>query len=89
VTYGGGEGHVAVLRRVRAPGAAIGLPVVDRHEWTLGRDPGGDYGHHVIFEATGADVAGATVEWAADGVSLSYRSGHRLFVPAAAFTGGR
>ena len=94
VVYADDSTHVAVLKRVRAPMAALPLPnldtsALDHYEVVMGRDPSGGYGHHVRIEATGADPADLTVEWTADGAWLVYQSGHRLFVPAKYFTGGR
>ncbi len=94
VGYADDSTHVAVLKRVRAPIAVPQLPNVDasaldHYEVVMGRDPSGGYGHHIRIEATGADPADLTVEWTADGAWLVYRSGHRLFVPAKYFIGGR
>jgi hypothetical protein len=94
VEYADGSTHVAVLHRVRAPIAALRLspdtsPALDHYEVVLGRDRSGGYGHQVRLDATGLDPAELTVEWTADGAWLDYPSGHRLFVPADSFTGGR
>jgi hypothetical protein len=94
VQYADDSAHVAVLKHVRAPIAAlqfsnVGNPAVDHYEVVLGRDPGGGYGHHIRIAATGADPADLTVDWTTDGAWLVYRSGHRLFVPARFFIGGR
>ncbi|WP_416901806.1 hypothetical protein [Micromonospora echinospora] len=94
VVYADGSRHFAVLTHVRAPIAAIRLlgeasSAVDHYAVVLGRDPGGSYGHRVRLDATGMDPADLTVEWTSDGVWLSYPSGHRVFVPATRFTGGR
>jgi hypothetical protein len=94
VTYSDDSVHVAVVKHVRAPIAALRLSDDDASDLShytvvLGRDPSGGYGHHVRLDASGADPSGLTVEWTADGAWLTYRSGHRLFVPAASFTGGR
>src|SRR5690242_15178248 len=51
VSYGGEPAHVAVLKHVHAP---LGT---DHWVLVLGRDPGGDYGHHVRLDATGVDPA--------------------------------
>ena len=75
--------HVAVLVRTHAP---VG---VDRHAVVLGKDPSGRYGHHVRLEATDVDPTDLSVEWVADGAWLVYGSGHRVFVPATFFLGGR
>ncbi|MFB9544785.1 hypothetical protein [Micromonospora sagamiensis] len=94
IGYADGSAHFAVLTHVRAPIAAIrlsegGSSAVDHHAVVLGRDRSGGYGHRVRFDATGMDPADLTVEWTAEGVWLSYGSGHRVFVPANQFTGGR
>lgn len=94
VAYADGSPHVAVLRHIHAPIAAVrlsgdGFSVQNHYEVVLGRDPGGDYGHRVRLDATGMDPAELTVEWAPDGAWLDYRSGHRVFVPASSFIGGR
>lgn len=94
VVYPDGGRHVAVLRHVRAPITALrstgsGPSPVDHYEVVLGRDPSGDHGHRIRFDATGMDPDDLTVEWTADGATLAYRSGHRIFVPATFFTGGR
>ncbi|XTZ15178.1 hypothetical protein ACQSSU_27670 [Micromonospora echinospora] len=94
VVYADGSAHFAVLTHVRAPIAAIRLSqdassAVNHYAVVLGRDPGGSYGHRVRLDATGMDPTELTVEWTADGVWLSYPSGHRVFVPATHFTGGR
>jgi hypothetical protein len=80
--------HVAVLRHVRSPMAAVGLGA-DHYEVVLGRDPSGGYGHRVRVEATGADASQFTVEWTTEGAWLAYPTGHRLFVPARSFLHGR
>ncbi len=93
LTYADGSSHIAVLKRVRAPVAALGLsaavPAADHYQIVLSRDPGGHYGHRVRLDATGVDPNGLTVEWTTDGAWLTYPSGHRLFVPAKSFIGGR
>lgn len=94
VVYADDSAHVAVLKRVRAPIAALRLPNVDTsaldyYKIVLGRDPSGGYGHHIRIEATGADPRDLSVEWTADGAWLVHQSGHRLFVPAKYFIGGR
>jgi hypothetical protein len=94
VEYSDDSTHVAVLKRVRAPIAALQLSpdntsALSHYEVVLGRDPSGGYGHHVRIDATDMDPAELTVEWTADGAWLDYRSGHRIFVPATYFIGGR
>ncbi|MGA3488092.1 hypothetical protein ACK8GG_08770 [Micromonosporaceae bacterium DT55] len=94
VTYADGGTHYVVLQRVRAPIAALGLggdgtSALDHYEIVIGRDPGAGYGHPIRIEAGGADPTQLTVLWTSDGVWLDYPTGHRLFVPAKSFTGGR
>ena len=95
VKYSDGSTHAAVLKRVRAPIAALGLTdtiafAANHYEIYLGRDPGGDYGHHLRLDATGMDPSDMTVEWTAEGAWLTFPStGHRIFVPADSFVGGR
>ncbi|WP_051570845.1 hypothetical protein [Cryptosporangium arvum] len=94
-TYGDGRQHVAVVRHVHAPISALRLSgdrdtAADHYEIVLGSDPGGDYGHHVRFDAgTAEGVDGATITWSGDGASIRYPSGHSVDVPARMFTGGR
>lgn len=94
VTYTDGGTHHVVLQRVRAPITALGLgrngtSALDHYEIVIGRDPSGGYGHLVRIEATGADPEQLSVQWTSEGVWLDYPTGHRLFVPAKSFTGGR
>ena len=95
VTYADGSTHTAVLKRVRAPIAALGLTdtigfAPNHYEIYLGRDPGGDYGHHLRLDATGMDPSDMTVEWTPEGAWLTFPpTGHRAFVPADSFVGGR
>lgn len=56
----------------------------------VGRDPGMGYGHPVYFEILGnRDPALESARWSPEGVTVRLDSGHEIFVPAAAFTGGR
>ena len=95
VTYSDGSTHTAVLKRVKAPIAALGLTeaigfVPDHYEVYLGRDPGGEYGHHLRLDAGGMDPSDMTVEWTVEGAWLTFSpTGHRTFVPADSFVGGR
>ena len=95
VTYRDGRQHVAVLRHVRAPIAALRLSRdsavdADHYDLVLGSDPGGNYGHHVRLDAgTGDGVDGLAVRWTETGATLTYGSGHVLTVPARLFVGGR
>jgi hypothetical protein len=83
VRYGDDAAHVAVLKHVHAP---LGT---DHWVVVLGRDPGGDYGHHVRLDATGVDASSVDVQWEGDAAVLAYGSGHRVSVPSRFFTGGR
>jgi hypothetical protein len=92
--YKDGSIHTAVLKHVRAPISALrpwadGDSDLDHYEVYLGRDPSGGYGHHVRLGATDLDPTRLTVEWTSDGAWLDFASGHRVFVPAASFVGGR
>ncbi|WP_218617691.1 hypothetical protein [Cryptosporangium aurantiacum] len=95
VVYADGHSHVAVLRHVRAPIAALRLAddasvAEDHYVLVLGSDPAGAYGHMVRLDAgTATDAERLTVVWTPEGAEITYGSGHRLFVPAALFTGGR
>ncbi|MET8797828.1 hypothetical protein ABZV91_15495 [Nocardia sp. NPDC004568] len=56
----------------------------------VGRDPGMGYGHPVYFEILGnRDPELASARWSPAGVAIRLDSGHEVFVPADAFTGGR
>ncbi|RKR87014.1 hypothetical protein BDK92_1286 [Micromonospora pisi] len=95
VRYADGDNsHVAVLVHVRAPIAALqlsagGTSSLDHYEVVLGSDPSGGYGHLVRVDATGMDPGRLTVVWTVEGAWLNYQHGHRLFVPAKSFVGGR
>lgn len=91
VTYPDGrEHHLAVLRRGTSLGAVIPLDFLQpQYVLYTGSDPGYSYGHFVDVTVTGGSFDGATTEWMADGVRLTLTSGHEVFVPADAFTGGR
>jgi len=94
VVYSDHSPHTVVLQHVRAPIAVLRLSDdstsgLDHYEVYLGRDPSGGYGHHVRLDATDMDPTRLTVEWTTEGVSLNFESGHRVFVPAASFVGGR
>lgn len=47
-----------------------------------------DYGHFIELDITGGHTVRKTV-WSADGIEVEFESGHRLFIPKAAFIGGR
>jgi hypothetical protein len=94
VVYSDDSLHTVVLQHVHAPIAVLRLSDdstsgLDHYEVYLGRDPSGGYGHHVRLDATDMDPTRLTVEWATEGVSLNFGSGHRVFVPATSFVGGR
>lgn len=95
VSYSDGRDHVAVLRHVRAPVSALrssgaSTAAEDHYDLVLGSDTSGSYGHYVRLDAgTGDGVGNLDVEWTTEGATIRYGSGHRLFVPATLFTGGR
>jgi hypothetical protein len=69
---------------------------VMRHFYVfVGRGQEISYGHYISytpqFGATDKAeyLSGVTVEWTSDGVTLLEPGGHRLFIPADQFTGGR
>lgn len=56
----------------------------------VGRYPDMGYGHPVYFEILGnRDPALESARWSPAGVTVRLDSGHELFIPADAFTGGR
>jgi hypothetical protein len=65
----------------------------------VGRGAGnGSYGHYMRYSfhpsgddyrALGRHLHKCTVTWAPEGVTLSEPDGHRLFIPAASYLGGR
>ncbi|MEV3963963.1 hypothetical protein AB0M34_24250 [Nocardia sp. NPDC050193] len=56
----------------------------------VGRYPDMGYGHPVYFEILGnRDPALESARWSPEGVIVRLDSGHEIFVPAGAFTGGR
>lgn len=56
----------------------------------VGRYPDSGYGHPVYFEILGdRDPALGSARWSPEGVTVRLDSGHEIFVPAAAFLGGR
>jgi hypothetical protein len=72
------------------------LPWTRTHEVFIGRGraaPG--YGHGVCFSFFPNDqdmnsfIRESTVEWTPAGVTLTQASGHHIFIPKAAFIGGR
>lgn len=81
-------------------GATYHAGLIRRESWLLhrrlpdtvlvGRDPGLGYGHPVTFEILGnRDPRLGAVDWRSDGVAFRFDSGHEIFLPAAAFIGGR
>lgn len=88
VSYSEDGEHTVTVFHTYTWGSVVGLGY-DRYETTLGRDPGGGYGHGVRVEFTGASTRPRRVHWTDRGVTLYYAHGHRVFVPAGAFTGGR
>ncbi|WP_416563847.1 hypothetical protein [Nocardia testacea] len=85
VAYDGATYHAGLLRREswllhrRLPDVIV-----------VGRDPGMGYGHPVSFEILGnRDPGLVSARWSPEGVSIRLDSGHEIFVPADAFTGGR
>ncbi|MGW0181342.1 hypothetical protein [Nocardia sp. NPDC003345] len=81
-------------------GATYHAGLVRQQSWLLhrrlpdivlvGRDPGLGYGHPVSFEILGnPDPRLESVDWRPEGVAVRFDSGHEIFLPAAAFTGGR
>lgn len=71
------------------------LARVRHHFVFVGRGTEVSYGHYTDYsphkgvELMADYVRGLAVEWTAEGVTLSEPSGHRLFIPAEGFTGGR
>ncbi|WP_327149374.1 hypothetical protein [Nocardia sp. NBC_01329] len=85
VEYDGSTYHAGLLHREswllrrRLPDAIM-----------VGRYPDMGYGHPVYFEITGTgDPALDSARWGPEGVWAHLDSGHEIFVPASAFTGGR
>lgn len=85
IEYDGSTYHAGLLRREswllhrRLPDAIM-----------VGRYPDMGYGHPVYFEITGTrDPVLQSARWSGAGVAIRLESGHEIFVPASAFTGGR
>lgn len=85
VEYDGSTYHAGLLRREswllhrRLPDMIM-----------VGRYPEMEYGHPVYFEITGTrDPVLESARWSPAGVWAHLDSGHEIFVPANAFTGGR
>lgn len=71
------------------------LSRVRHHFVFIGRGTEVSYGHYTDYsphhgvELMADYVRGLATDWAAEGVTLTEPSGHRLFIPAESFTGGR
>ncbi|WP_051301132.1 hypothetical protein [Actinomadura rifamycini] len=66
-------------------------PLFGRHkayELYTGRDPGLSYGHYVRVDFGGRPEI-ESARWDETGVQVTFASGHRVFVPARGFVGGR
>lgn len=85
---------------VEYDGAAYHAGLLRQESWLLhrrlpdvimvGRYPDMGYGHPVYFEILGnRDPALESVRWSPEGVTVRLDSGHEMFAPAEAFTGGR
>lgn len=88
VTYSDQSKHHATTVRKSTLLSFLGVSD-ERISVVLGRDPGGGYGHEVVVDATSSSAQPSAVEWTEAGATLTYPSGHRVFVPAAKFIGGR
>lgn len=88
VSYSDGATHYATVVRRTSLAAVAGLADPEILV-VLGRDPSGNYGHPVRLETGFGQGIPSDVRWATDGVTIGYSSGHRVFVPAASFQGGR
>ncbi len=77
---------MAALWHVTGVGTPVGFGP-DHYEVLLGTST--EYGHIVQFEASDFDPEDLHVTWVTAGATLGYGSGHRVFVPAEEFLGGR
>ncbi|OLT35727.1 hypothetical protein BJF79_32080 [Actinomadura sp. CNU-125] len=59
------------------------------YELYTGRDPGLGYGHFVRVEFGGEPPEIESVHWDETGIQVTFASGHRVFVPARHYVGGR
>jgi hypothetical protein len=85
VEYDGATYHAGLLRR---ESWLLHRRLPD--EIKVGRYPHMGYGHPVYFEILGhRDPVLESARWSPEGVTVRLDSGHEIFVPAAAFTGGR
>lgn len=94
VTYDDGSYCISVIER---EADLSGWPLyVDRH-YAIVVTQGNqlDYGHMVDYSFTnnGSDISAyinqSQSEWTPEGVTFVEQDGHRLFLPASVFTGGR
>lgn len=58
------------------------------YELYTGRDPSRSYGHHVRIDFGGRPEI-ESARWDETGVQVTFASGHRVFVPARHYVGGR
>ncbi|MET8862015.1 hypothetical protein ABZW11_03570 [Nonomuraea sp. NPDC004580] len=83
VAYDDDSSHVIALIRDHSL-------VEDSYRLYAGRDPSLRYGHFVDVDLPGiADTPVQSTQWTPEGVRVRFGTGHELFVPATAFTGGR
>ncbi|GAA3683870.1 hypothetical protein GCM10022224_055580 [Nonomuraea antimicrobica] len=62
----------------------------DTYRLYAGRDPSLQYGHFIdVGFAGAADQPVISTQWTREGVRVRFGTGHELFIPAAAFVGGR
>ncbi|MFD0904299.1 hypothetical protein [Actinomadura sediminis] len=59
------------------------------YELYTGRDPSLSYGHRVRVGSGGGPPEIASAHWDEKGVLVTFASGHRVFVPARHYVGGR
>ncbi|MFV2176079.1 hypothetical protein ACFHW2_18835 [Actinomadura sp. LOL_016] len=59
------------------------------YELYTGRDPKPGYGHYVRLEFGGEPPEIESVHWDGTGIQVAFASGHRVFVPARHYLGGR
>ncbi len=79
--------HLKIVRR--SPTWSFQMPTYEVH---IDREPGEvSYGHSAAlpFALSDEDAKKCRINWTIDGVWVDQDSGHRLFVPAKAFLGGR
>ncbi|WP_106429967.1 hypothetical protein [Streptomyces xiaopingdaonensis] len=83
VEYADGSRHHLALVEERT------LSGRETYRLVVGRDPGHGYGHHVDLGSGVAAEGIESAEWTAAGVRVQFGTGHRVFVPASLFVGGR